>query len=171
MLRSKSLVALLGLAFVISQANLAWLVAPLRPNILALQLAFTATEFWSIIKAWGTPGVALFRSHFAYDLVHPFVYGAFGYFLVANTALFSGLSARARCALQYALPVAAAFDLTENAIHFYLLSQGVGAGEYLVPFSATCSSIKWGLAAVFSLALIAAPIATLIARIRARHAS
>jgi hypothetical protein len=50
----------------------------------------------------------------------------------------------------FALPVAGAFDLAENAAHLYLLAHRPSVGETLVPLSAICSTVKWGLALMFS---------------------
>lgn len=141
------------LAFVASQVHLAVMLLPLRPNVVALQLAFTAEAFWRILDGWGDAGVALFRVHFAWDGVHPFLYGAFGALVVARTPLFDGVSTRGRRAVLWMLPVAAGCDLVENALHLHLIDQPHGTGAMLVAVSSTFSLIKWGLAAGFAVAL------------------
>lgn len=66
---------LAGIAFVASQANLASILLPLQPSVFALQLAFAARKFWHVVKLWGTAGMAIYRSHFVFDNLHPFIYG------------------------------------------------------------------------------------------------
>jgi hypothetical protein len=140
-------------ALVASHANLVWMVISLHPNILALQLSFTAESFWHVIDSWGPSGVAIYLSTFAYDTVHPFIYGAFGYLVVSRTALFSNAGDSARSFFLFSLPVAGFFDLLENGAHLHLLAQPPGSGALIVPLSGTCSAIKWGLAVLFALAL------------------
>jgi len=150
---SRALVALATLAFALSQANLARLLAPLDPSIFALQLAFTPEAFWRVVDAWGPAGVAVYRAHFAFDNLHPFLYGAFGYLAVSRTRLFSRPAGRLYHGALLALPVAGLCDLIENAIHLWLLAHAHGTGGLLVPLSGTCSLLKWGLALFFTLAL------------------
>jgi hypothetical protein len=155
-------VSLTTLAFALSQGHLAWMLAPLKPNLLALQLAFSAEAFWGVIAAWGEGGVAVYRAHFPFDFIHPFVYGAFGQVLATRTALLG--PGRARQLMAWALPVAGAFDLVENTLHLHLLAQPTGSGAGLVPVSASCSALKWGLALVYTLVMAGA----IVRRLRRR---
>lgn len=148
--------ALTGLAFVISQINLATIVAPLEPNLIAFQLTFSAEGFWQALAAWGPDGVARFRAHLPWDMLHPFLYGLFGYVLVTRSPLFESATPSRRRLLALILPIAAGFDYFENFSNLYLLSQPPGSGALLVPLTATCSAIKWSLAAVFSGIVLAA---------------
>lgn len=152
-MRDRLIVFLSAVLFAASQVNLAVIVAPLHPNILALQLAFTSKAFWHIIELWGVSGLALYRAHFQFDNVHPFIYGAFGFLLVSRTPLFAGARSLVYRAMLLMLPVAGLFDLVENAAHIYLLSQPRGFNSIIIPFSATCSLIKWVLAALFAAAV------------------
>lgn len=77
-------VALSGLLYVASQANISIMLASRQPNIFSLQLAFTPDAFWRVIEMWGQPGIALYRSHFRFDNFHPLTYGAFGFLLVSR---------------------------------------------------------------------------------------
>lgn len=150
---SRAPVALATLAFALSQANLARLLAPLDPSIFALQLAFTPEAFWRVIDAWGPAGVAVYRAHFTFDNLHPFLYGAFGFLAVSRTRLFSRPAGCLYHGALLALPVAGLCDLIENGLHLWLLAHAHGAGGLLVPLSGTCSLLKWGLALFFTLAL------------------
>lgn len=144
-----------AVALVASQANLVSMVTSLHPTILALQLSFSAESFWHVIDMWGPAGVAIYRATFAYDNVHPFIFGAFGYLVVSRTTLFSNVRDSARRFFLFSLPAAGVFDLLENGAHLYLLAQPPGSGALIVPLSGTCSAIKWGLAVLFALALAA----------------
>ncbi|UCV09016.1 hypothetical protein [Dechloromonas denitrificans] len=140
--------------FVASQLNIVLMLAPLEPSVFALQLAFTAASFWSIVEAWGDAGLALYRAHFVFDNLHPFIYGAFGYLLVARSSLFAGLSPAIYRAALLMLPLAGVFDLCENAAHIYLLAQDPGSGALLIALSASCALLKWALALLFALVVL-----------------
>ncbi|HQC81475.1 MAG TPA: hypothetical protein PLS67_13320 [Accumulibacter sp.] len=130
------------------------LLASLHPSIFMLQLSFTAESFWHIIEQWGTPGVAIYRAHFVFDNIHPFIYGVFGYLMVAKTPLFAGMPPVVHRTALLTLPIAGLCDLLENAAHNYLLALPHGTDSPIIPLSAVCSSIKWGLATAFALAFI-----------------
>ncbi len=149
-MRDRLIVFISALLFIASQANLAVIVGSLHPNILALQLAFTPEAFWRVIELWGASGVALYRAHFQFDNVHPFIYGAFGFLLVSRTSFFSGVRPLFHRAILLLLPIAGLFDLVENAAHIYLLGQPHGLNSVIIPVSATCSLIKWVLASLFA---------------------
>lgn len=141
------------LLFVVSQAHLASMLLPLEPSVLRLQLAFDVDMFWSILDRWGEAGVAVFRSHFPWDAVHPLLYGAMGWLLVTRTPLYAELSPGAQWAFRWMLPMAAACDGVENALHWHLLGLPHGSGAAAVAVSSTFSLVKWTLAAVFAVAL------------------
>lgn len=140
--------------FVASQANLARLLGPLEPSIFSLQLALTPADFWAVVQAWGEAGVARYQSHFVWDFIHPFVYGAFGYILVCYSGLYQHWSRLAVCLLAWALPLAGACDLLENSLHLRLLAVGPGVLDDAVWISGTASSLKWTLALAFTLLLL-----------------
>lgn len=152
--RARFLVLLFGLLFLASQTNLILHLSPLRPSIFMLQLSFTADSFWHVIEQWGTPGVAIYRAHFVFDNIHPFIYGAFGYLIVASTPLFTSMHPVAYRLSLLVLPIAGLCDLLENVAHNHLLSLPHGADSPIIPLSALCSLIKWGLATAFALAFI-----------------
>jgi hypothetical protein len=147
---SRLAVPLSTLAFIASQANLALMLFPLHPSVFALQLSFTSNDFWNVIALWGDSGVAVYRDHFAFDNIHPFIYGTFGYLLAAKTSIFQNIRSVNHRILLMALPIAGAFDLAENAAHMYLMAHQPGFDSPLVALSAVCSLIKWGLAVLFA---------------------
>jgi hypothetical protein len=136
------------LAYLVSQIHIAVLVAPLKPTLLALQLAFTSERFWQVLHLWGPQGLALFRSHFVFDLVHPLLYASFGY-LAGRSKLFAGLSVKRQATYAVMLPLAAMFDYAENLSHWALLSFEPLTGGVLIGVASFCAALKWLLACVF----------------------
>lgn len=143
---------LAGMLFVVSQVHLAWLLAPLSPSIMVEQLCFTPDALRAVWAQWGPQGLALYRTHFGYDMVHPLLYGAFGWLLVARMQWGAGL-ARWHGALQWALPVAAACDVLENFAQLALLDRWPVLDAALVAASATFSAVKWSLVLWFAVML------------------
>ena len=94
--RSGTLLWLLTLAVALSQAWLVWQLAPLKPSVVTLQLAFAPARFWQILGSWGPDGVLLFRRHFAFDHPHTLLYAAWGALVAWRSRLCFGLSARRR---------------------------------------------------------------------------
>ena len=140
--------------FLVSQGNMARIIGPLDPSFFAMQYAFTPARFNEILAAWGPEGIARYRSHFAYDLVHPLIFGALGWVAVKTSPVFGGLSETSERLLRWLLPIAAGFDYVENTCQLKLLSWPRGTAEWLVPMSATCASIKWCLAGIFVIAFV-----------------
>lgn len=141
--------AVLGMLVLLSQLHLVVMLAPLKPNVVALQLAFSAPRFWGIAADWGVQGLQLYRSHFAYDLPHTLLYGAWGALMVVGSGLFTRWSSRQRWAMAALMPAAAVFDLIENAGHLSLLAGPAGQGATLVALASICSLLKWLLVALY----------------------
>ena len=147
------------LLFLVSQGNMARIVGPLDPSFFAMQFAFTPTRFSAILAAWGPEGVARYRSHFVYDLVHPLLFGALGWVAVKTSPVFDGLSASKERLYRWMLPLAAGLDYIENTCQLKLLSWPPGTVDWLVPLSATCATLKWCMAAAFVVAFVERVIA------------
>lgn len=140
--------------FAISQGNLAIILDPLSPNFFAMQFAFTPERYAEILQAWGPEGIARYRSHFAFDLLHPLLFGTFGWVAVRTSPLFVGMSPARERLMSWLLPWAAGWDYIENSCQLRLLSIPPGTQDWLIPASATSATIKWGLATVFVSCLI-----------------
>ncbi len=154
--RATGPVILLALAFVGSQAHLGHLLAPLSPNFICVQLTFDSQAFWRAIAAWGPEGMArLQASLLPWDLMHPVIYGLFGYLLATRTNYFHAWP-HWRRGLAWALPIAALCDLVENACELYLLSIPLGTPSIIIPVSAGFSLVKWTIAAGFVVMLLVA---------------
>jgi hypothetical protein len=147
----RSVVILASLAFVSSQAYLAYLLGDLRPNILSLQLTFHAGRYWEILGLWGESGQTAYRGHFGYDGVHAVIYAVFGYLLATRSGLYQATEAQAMARTAWMLPGAALLDLLENLLQLQVLAGPFGAQTAAIPLSALCAACKWGLAAWFAL--------------------
>ena len=151
----------LGVAAAVFFAAISWMLAPLDPGVLALQFAATPQAFARVVHAWSAEQLALYRLHLPLDFVLLACYGAFGYLLAVRASLFSAWRPAPRAALRWALPVAAAFDAAENALHAWLTA----APRFDMPLpyaaSALCSALKW-------LLLVGFAITVAVALVRAR---
>lgn len=152
-----------GIAALALFAGIAWYLAPLEPNVLALQLSFSPRAFATVVHAWSPEQLARFRWHLLPDFALLGCYGAFGYLLVSRSGLFTHFRPALRRAALWSLPLAAAFDAAENVLHWWLTATprfGV-----VLPYlaSGACAALKWllllgfALAAVLALARAAAP--------------
>ena len=148
---SRLAVCLATLAFVVSQANLGYLLHQLRPNIFVLQLSFQSDRYWAVLGQWGEAGLRSYRAHLPWDFAHLFIYAAFGYVLATRAGLFGDPDSPAARRTAWMLPLAAVFDLAENLFQVHLLGGPFGAESLAIPLSACCSAVKWSLAAGFAL--------------------
>ena len=142
-----------GVASLLLFVALAWYLAPLDPGVLALQFAFTPRAFAQVVHAWPPEHLLRYRVHLPLDVVLLAGYGAFGYLLASRSRIFASYTRPVRFGATWALPLAAAFDAAEDALHWWLTESprlGV-AWPYLV--SAVCSTLKWAVWAAFAVAV------------------
>jgi hypothetical protein len=142
---------LAGVAALALFSGIAWYLAPLTPNILALQFAFTPRAFGEVIHAWPAEHLLRYRAHLPFDFALLVSYGAFGYLLASRTALFDLRPQAVRSWATWALPLAAALDATENAFHYWLTAVPRFGVPLPYALSATCSTIKWLLLLFYAL--------------------
>jgi hypothetical protein len=146
---------LAGLAALGLAAAIGWYVAPLEPGVVVLQFAYTPRSFGNVIHFWSAEQLFRFRAHLGADYALLLSYGAFGYLLASRSRLFHALPPALGRWATWALPLAALFDATENALHWWLTEVprfGVPL-PYLV--AAACAALKWLLllAYAFTVAL------------------
>jgi hypothetical protein len=146
-----TLLRLTGLTALALLAGLWWYLADLQPGALALQFAFTPRTFGEVVHAWSIEQLARYRLHLLADGVLLLAYGTFGFLLATRTALFTGLPAWLRRLAPWWLPLAAAFDAVENALHGWLTA--VPRFGVPLPYAlAACASVlKWALLIGFAL--------------------
>jgi hypothetical protein len=148
------LVWLTGIAALLLFAGLEWYLAPLQPGVLALQFAFTPKAFAAVVHAWPPDYLHRYRSHLPIDFILLGCYGSFGFLLASRSTLFARHSTTARAAVIWALPVAAAFDAAENALHWWLTAAPRFGVTLPYVASAMCSAFKWALLFGFTIAII-----------------
>jgi hypothetical protein len=135
-------------------AAIAWYLAPLQPNNLALQLAFSPRAFAEVIHAWSADDLQRYRAHLPYDCLLLLSYAAFGYLLAVRTALFAAQPRALRICAMWLLPLAAAFDATENAFHWWLTEVPRFDLAWAYAVAAGCASFKWLLILAFWFAVL-----------------
>jgi hypothetical protein len=129
-------------------------LAPLQPSILALQFAFTPRAFGEVVHQWTGEPLHRFRMHLPVDYALLVSYGLFGYLLTTRTQLFGALGGRVRRWLAWVLPLAAAFDAVENALHLWLTEVPQFGVTWPYSLAAMAASAKWFLLFAFALAVV-----------------
>ena len=146
-----------GLLSLVLLVGLSWYLSPLEPGVLALQLAFTPQAFGEVVHAWSAPHLVRFRNHLWVDFGLLLAYASFGWLLASRTRLFSALGLPWCRAARAALPLAAACDAVENALHLWLTEQPRFGMPALYALSASAALVKWllliGFASLVVLAL------------------
>jgi hypothetical protein len=132
--------------------------ASLEPSIPTIQFSFSEASFKSIIAQWQSPGVARFKTHFAFDFPFLLSYGVFGYALAAYTALTGALPAILRSPFTWALPVAALMDASENLLHLYFVQAATVTFQGLYFVAGVVATFKWLLIAAFVIGVLYASV-------------
>jgi len=130
---------------------IAWYLAPLKPGIFALQLAFTPRAFGEIIHFWSEQDLARYRAHLPVDFGLILAYSVFGYSLASRTRLWSAFSRFWSAFARWCLPGAGVFDAVENVLHGWLTEVPRFDVPLVYAVSASCSLTKWLLLAAFAL--------------------
>lgn len=145
----RAAVAFTGGATAVLLIGLAGYLAPLNPGVLSLQLAFSPRVFGTIVHLWPADHLARYRLHLPFDCLLLVAYGAFGYLLATRTRVLAGLGRSLRIVATWTLPVAAAFDLVENGLHWWLTEAPRFGVPGVYAIAATAASLKWGLVLAF----------------------
>jgi len=145
-----------GVAALALFVGIAWWLAPLSPGALALQFAYTPRSFGAIVHVWPPEHLARYRAHLPADMLLLACYGTFGWLLATRGTLLEALPRRARRVAAWLLPLAAAFDAAENALHAWLTAAPRFGVAPLYVVSAACSSAKWLLMLGFAALVLAA---------------
>lgn len=141
-------------------------LAPLNPNILALQFAATPQAFGAIIHTWPPEHLARFRNHLPVDCLLLLCYGTLGYLVGTRTRVFAAFAPWARRGATWALGLAALFDAAENSLHWWLTEVPRFGVPLPYTLATTAASIKWllvlayALVFVYALAFHSAPAAS-----------
>ena len=144
------MIRLTAITAILLFAGISWYLAPLNPNILALQFAFTPRAFAEVIHAWPPEHLAMYRAHLPFDCLLLIAYGTWGYLVATRSALFRALPAALRRCATWCLPLAAGFDATENTFHWWLTEIPRFGVPLPYALSATCSVLKFALILAFA---------------------
>ena len=145
-----------GMAAVALMGGIAWYLAPLKPNIVTLQFAFTPRAFGEVVHSWTAEQLLRFRSHLPVDYALLLSYASFGYLLASRTQVFASLPLALRRWATWALPLAAVFDAVENALHLWLTEVPRFGVQLPYLLAASCASVKWLLLFAYALTVAVA---------------
>jgi len=135
-------------------AGLGWYLAPLEPNILALQFAYTPRAFAAVIHVWPAEHLARYRAHLPVDGLLLLAYGTWGYLFASRNVLWKHLGGVSRWVGIWALPLAAACDAVEDGLHWWLTE--VPRFDLPLPYllAGFSASLKWIMALAFLAAIL-----------------
>lgn len=140
-----------ALLVVVLLAGLLWYLAPLRPSALSLQFAATPQAFGAIVHTWPPEHLERYRLHLLIDGALLLAYGVFGYLFAMRQGLMAHWRPWLRTAVAWLLPLAAASDATENALHWWLTEVPRFGVPFVYAASASFSFVKWALIVGFGL--------------------
>ena len=139
--------------FVVSQANIARLLGPSAPKVLAVQTAWSEQRYRQILGSMDDDGIARFRSHYFPDFVHPAIYAIALRAGARSLAAKTSLSPAAATALAVAPVASAAGDYIENIVGLMLVDNREQITDTVVRATTVVSTVKW-LLAIGSLAYL-----------------
>lgn len=144
-------IRLLAVVVLALLAGIGWYLAPLHPNVVVLQFAFTPQAFGEVIHRWPAEHLARYRAHLPADGLLLLAYAALGYQLAVRTVLFATVPAALRALAKWLLPVAAVFDAAENILHWWLTAAPRFGVDWPYQLAAACAALKWSLLFGFGL--------------------
>ncbi len=129
---------------------------PGAPSIFDLQLAFTVARFQSVMGQWGETAMQAYVHSMWLDYLYPIAYAlALSAWIAVLTRRPSQPPPRWQLTL-FSLPfLAAALDYVENTVHLLMLAVLHATPAALVLLASLAAAVKWTLAAVSILAILA----------------
>jgi len=134
---------LCGLAAVLLLGVIGYMLEPLDPDILQLQLAFTPRAFGEVIHAWSAADLQRYRWQLVVDYALLLAYAGFGYGLATRSRLFVTAGPVRALVARGSLPLAAGCDAVENALHLWLTATPRFGLPALYACSASLALLKW----------------------------
>lgn len=132
--------------FVVSQANIARLLGPVAPKVLAVQTAWSEQRYRQILASMDETEIARFRSHYLPDFVHPAIYAIALRVGARSLAAKTPLSPAVTTALALAPVASAAGDYIENIVGLILVDNREQISDTVVRATTVVSTVKWILA-------------------------
>ncbi|MGH3728903.1 MAG: hypothetical protein ACRDTU_09135 [Micromonosporaceae bacterium] len=152
--------------FVVSQANIIAALGPAASDMLRLQTTLSPETFRSIVEGFNADELARYRTHFAWDSVHPLVYGALLQLwtaVVHRAKPFGAGTLRLLVGFAIVVPV---LDYIENAFHVYLEVHRGAIGTGTVLLSGALANLKWLIGGVLLVVLLLSSVRALFVRPR-----
>ncbi|MQA25176.1 MAG: hypothetical protein GEU94_06840 [Micromonosporaceae bacterium] len=168
-MRSGTLHVLFGFfaaLFVASQLNIIAELGPIGADLIRLQSTLSAETFRNTLDGFTAGELARYRGHFAWDSVHPLIYGGLlllWTYVVHRRRPFSTRVMRTLVGLAIAAP---ALDYVENGFHLFLETHREAINAATVAVSGTATILKSLLLAVLVVALLLATVRALLTRPR-----
>ena len=132
--------------FVVSQANIARLLGPAAPKVLAVQTAWSEKRYRKILASMDETEIARFRRHYLPDFVHPAIYAIALRAGARSLAAKTPLSPAITTALAVAPVASAAGDYIENIVGLILVDNREQISDTVVRATTVVSTAKWVLA-------------------------
>lgn len=147
--------------FVASQVNIIAALGPVAPELFQLQVTLSADAYRGILEGWGADDLVRYRTHLAWDTVHPLIYGALlvlWIYVLHHRREFSPRGTRWLLTLALA---PSALDYLENAFHLYLEVHREAISPATVLLSGGAAILKWLCAALVVFLLLMASVRAL----------
>jgi hypothetical protein len=139
--------------FVASQANIIAHLGPVAGELFSLQLTMSPETFREILEGWDADELSRYRSHFAWDSVHPLIYGGLlglWILVVHRHRRFSPRALRILSLLAVTPPV---LDYVENGFHIYLETNRSAINTGTVLIAGGAATLKWLCAGLITVLL------------------
>lgn len=144
--RTDSAVLALAAAYVVSQANIVRVLGAAGPKVLKIQTALSARTYNGVLATMDDDETRRYRSHFAWDMVHPLIYAAALDVGTRRLSQSTPMPPALRKVLVAAPWMSAAGDYVENVAGLYLLDHRQHISDASVRAVSGVSIAKWTLA-------------------------
>ncbi len=129
--------------FVASQANIIAHLGPVAADLFSLQLTMSAETFREILEGWSAEELSRYRSHFAWDSVHPLIYGGLLALWTVVVHRHRPLSPRTLRVFAVLAVTPSVLDYVENGFHIYLEANRSAINTGTVLIAGSAASLKW----------------------------
>jgi hypothetical protein len=147
--------------FVASQANIIAHLGPVAGELFSLQLTMSPETFREILEGWDADELSRYRSHFAWDSVHPLIYGGFLALWTLVVHRHRPFSPRALRLLSVLALTPSVLDYVENGFHIYLEANRSAINTGTVLIAGGAANLKWLCAGLITALLAVASVRAL----------
>ena len=147
--------------FAASQANIIAHLGPVAGDLFSLQLTMSPETFREILQGWTAEELSRYRSHFAWDSVHPLIYGGLFGLWILVVHRHRRFSPRALRILSVLALTPSVLDYVENGFHIYLETNRSAINTGTVLIAGSAASLKWLCAGLITALLAMASVRAL----------